>query len=80
LQLEEIKQNPYIRPSAAELLQSLVEKGFTSQSKRVKHFLSLAARVVIKAEMTLPDVEGLIAPNQQLSLLREVMFLISIHD
>ncbi len=72
MQLEDIKKNPYVRPTAAELLQSLVDKGITSQSKRIKHFLSLAARIVIKTGMTLKDVETLIPPHQQLSLLREV--------
>ena len=74
--LEEIKQNQKARPTAVELLESLAELAQGTQALRAALMLSLAARVVVKSDLTLEDVELHIPQILQLSLLLHVRKLV----
>jgi len=70
--LEGLKGDPKSRPTAAELLESLAELAQGTQAARAALMLSLAARVVVKSDLALEDVEARIPQGLQLSLLLHV--------
>jgi hypothetical protein len=70
--LEGIKGGSKARPTAAELLESLAELAQGTQAARAPLMLSLAARVVVKSDLTLEDLEARIPQGLQLSLLLHV--------
>jgi hypothetical protein len=74
--LETLRDDPKARPTAVELLESMAELAQGTQAVRAALMLSLAARVVIKSDLTLEDVEAHIPHTLQLSLLLHVRKLV----
>ena len=74
--LEELKKDLTLRPTAIELLESLAELAQGTQAIRAALMLALAARVVVKSDVTLEDVEARIPQSLQLSLLLHVRNLV----
>lgn len=78
--LEVLKRDSTARPTAIELLESMAELAQGTQAVRAALMLSLAARVVVKSNLTLEDVETRIPQSLQLSLLLHVRKLVCTLD
>jgi hypothetical protein len=72
--------DPQTRPTAHELIESLAELAQGTQALRAALMLSLAARVVVKSDLTLEDVEMRIPQILQLPLLLHVRKLVRTLD
>jgi hypothetical protein len=74
--LETLRDDPKARPTAVELLESMAELAQGTQAVRAALMLSLAARVVVKSDLTLEVVEAHTPHTLQLSLLLHVRKLV----
>ena len=74
--LEALKTDAAAHPTAVVLLESLAELAQGTQAGRAALMLGLAARVVVKSDVTLEDVELRIPQSLQLSLLLHVRKLV----
>ena len=74
--LDGIMNNPKARPTAIELLESLADLAQGTQAIRATLMISLAARVVVKSDLSLEDIELRLPQGLQLSLLLHVRNLV----